>query len=72
MQRPSSLQLSAQTPAAKCAGQVESVTVQSINKENFYHISVYLSLFYALNYIGYELQVNCLFTAQTYINVLSK
>ena len=64
--------MSARTPAAECAGQVESVTIGSITKEKFYHIYVYLFLFYALKYIGYELQVYYLFTARTHINVLSK
>ena len=61
-----------QTPAAKCTGQVESVTNLSINKDKFYIISVYEFLFYALKYIGYELQVYCLFTTKNYMNVLSK
>ena len=58
--------------AAECARQVELVTDWIINKEKFYIISVYRFLFYALKYIGHELQVYYLFAVRTYMNMLNE
>ena len=58
---PSSPQLSARTPVAKFAGQVESVTVGRINKREV--LPYFCVSFLGLCIIRYELQVYYLFNA---------
>ena len=52
VQRPSSLQLSARTPAVECTGQVESVTVGRINEEKF---TIFLFISHVLIYDWVEI-----------------